>query len=1022
MATSKGNTGNFLIEVEDGTDGGIEQVLRKVAGLQAKADKALTSSSKSGSASYYKKEWEAAEKAEAKKLEIAKAGASAKAAAMKAAQADQISSTSKLADAEAKATNNYGAGKAAIDKVSGAFKGLQAAMGPIAIAIGAITAAVMAFDTYAGEADAARKATVSMQISIDGAREAMGGMVSDMDLARMGNKAFAMGVAQNGVAFEALAKGVNKIAMDLGDDSMQLMDSAITAIGRGSALVLDNLGIILTSEQAQLMYAQSLGKTVGQLTAYEKSQAFAYAATVKIAEAGKEAGASVDSMANSYLKAKKQMENFKNGVVGFDDNVGKVRDNIRGMSPEVLALFGSRQADDIGTINRELKRQAEIQAEQARAFGDTTAVAADYLITYEDVLAVADELGNVEKMRGGQLDYDNRIKREKELERLGKEALTQQEKMVAKADAQAKIEEKANRVANLKKQADEIDHGIALLGLQKNKEGEILSAQIQSLNLRKQAAKLEGDKASALEQQRAIELALAAPLKKKGGGSGPTEADRQQAAGEAITQQLNDQIKLFEVQGKLRGTEIKDAGELAKLRLDAADAELELERQVLEVTRTKNSVEKQNKENRLAEIDRERELISLQYIVDERAAANELIDQAVEKEQKLAQAEAVHGQQRQAEASKYAQAENQRAEQRGAMELALARGDADRKEIQSRLDDDAHLRRLAAIEQEKQAKVAAFAVTEAGLGSNDQAAKEALAHDRKMSFMDLEMQKRAEVEAQATRIAAAEAGRLLATINQINSIAGQVQGVAGQVTGIVTTELGRTRAIEDEAFAAKIQKMNDEGAATAAAFDRELEANKGNSAAIQTVKQRKANWEAANRKKIEKAEAAHNEKRKKQEMRMAGVQLLIVGAIEAGKAAAAIAGFNYVEGAAHIVASALNIGYGVALMSGRIPVGGGAGNGGGGGGGGSGNSGVGSDSGRETSDAQKTPESVPGTAANKQSSMAKSQHDSQSKSAGGVNFNGNVVINATGKVDKESAEAFGFGILKNSHSRESLSK
>jgi hypothetical protein len=363
-------------------------------------------------------------------------------------------------------------------------------------------------------------------------------------------------------------------------------------------------------------------------------------------------------------------------------------------------------------------------------------------------------------------------------------------------------------------------------------------------------------------------------------------------------------------------------------------------------------------------------------------------------------------------------AEEQRIEQVASLEMAFAKKPADRVEIQGRLESDLHRNRLLQIEEQRKAQEAAFSLREAEIDPMDEAAKEQLVHDRKIAFMDYEMAKKAELNAQATRLAEAEAERRRKAIADFVEISGAIESITGQVSGIVTTEIGRTRGIEDEAHAAKMQRMEAAAQATSASLDREIEAAKGNASQMAALRSKKAKFEEANRKAIEKAEAKHQEKRKRQEMRGAGVQLLIQGAIETGKAIAAFASFNYVEGALHVAAAALNIGYGAALMSGRIPVGGGAGSGGGGGGGDFG-SGVGSDTGRDTSGAAKTPESTPGEAANRASSKAQANNEA-SKQSGGVTFNGNVTINATGKVDKESAEAFGFGALKNVHSREAF--
>lgn len=53
----------------------------------------------------------------------------------------------------------------------------------------------------------------------------------------------------------------------------EALDDIVTGLGRGSAQILDNLGIVVNQTEAQEKYAQSVGKTVEQLSEVEKKQA-----------------------------------------------------------------------------------------------------------------------------------------------------------------------------------------------------------------------------------------------------------------------------------------------------------------------------------------------------------------------------------------------------------------------------------------------------------------------------------------------------------------------------------------------------------------------------------------------------------------------------------------------------------------------------------------------------------------------------------------------------------------------------
>lgn len=981
MATN-GNAGSFIIEVEDGTAAGVERVLKSLAGMQAKADKALAGKGPTAkSAELYRKEWE--------KEESQRISALQKAAEKEKAIRDAV--VKKAQDSVKQSYMPLAQGNSALDLATrGVAKlaqgwqtlteGWQAAVSAapqLAVSLASITAAVAALDAAMETSLQNQKISGNLQIDISGAREAFQGYVSDVDLAKAANRAFALGVVQNGKEFEMLSAGVKAISESLGEDYLFMLDSAVVGLGRQSALVLDNLGIILDQEKAQKMYAASLGITVDQMSAMQKQQAFTKAGLLLIGQAADKASGQVNGLASQYAKAKVQMDNLKNSMLGFDDSLAVTREKMRQLSEEDLEHLTFADALSEGSP-------------AAKAFAQSLSSVG---LTLRELRELSQSTG---KSLRELIELEQADRWKKEVEGI-----------------KLKNEETAK---GYKGKADALEHQAEVLSHQENKEAEILGLQHKALELRRQAAVMVGDTTAQLEAQRKIELLLATDAerqreKAKGSGSGPSAADRLKAENDAILGLMQDQLRLAESMSALRHTELQDAGTLAQMRLDAAHAELELEKQVLEITKTKNSVERIAKEARLKQIEREMDLLSVDFQIEERKAVNDLIDQSIAKESARAKAIAQTEAQAIATEQKRLVAEEQRIQQVGALALANARTNEEKARIQIRLDADLHQQRLRQIEEQRRASEAAFKIQEADPNAN----LAQIAHDRKMAFMDLEMQKRAEVEAQATRIAQAEAQRLQMTVAKFQEISGGIQSITSQVSGIVTTEVGRQRGIEDEAHAAKIQKMNEAAAAQSAALDREIEANKNNAMEMSRLRARKAKLEEANRKAVEKAEAKHQEKRKRQEMRAAGIQLLIQGAVEVGQAAAAFASFNFIQGALHTAAAALNIGYGVALMSGRIPTGGGGGNGGGGGG----DSGVGSDTGKESSGAQKTPESVPGQAATKQSNMARSPKEA-ARSDGGVTFNGAVTINASGKVDKDSAEAFGFGVKKSIHSREGL--
>ncbi len=90
-----------------------------------------------------------------------------------------------------------------------------------------------------------------------------------------------------------------RLGRALGRDTASSVESLITGIGRQSRLMLDNIGIIVKSDEAYREYANKIGTTVDKLTDADKKTAFLQAtmesARQKVALLGKEVNTSQDS-------------------------------------------------------------------------------------------------------------------------------------------------------------------------------------------------------------------------------------------------------------------------------------------------------------------------------------------------------------------------------------------------------------------------------------------------------------------------------------------------------------------------------------------------------------------------------------------------------------------------------------------------------------------------------------------------------------------------------------------------------
>jgi hypothetical protein len=104
------------------------------------------------------------------------------------------------------------------------------------------------------------------------------GMVSNYDLMLSANKAYLLGVPATTKSMGELADTATKLGRAMGMDATKSLNDLITALGRSSPMILDNLGLTVRIGEANEAYAAKLGKTSEQLTDAERKMAFYEAA------------------------------------------------------------------------------------------------------------------------------------------------------------------------------------------------------------------------------------------------------------------------------------------------------------------------------------------------------------------------------------------------------------------------------------------------------------------------------------------------------------------------------------------------------------------------------------------------------------------------------------------------------------------------------------------------------------------------------------------------------------------------
>ena len=110
--------------------------------------------------------------------------------------------------------------------------------------------------------------------TLDKLTEATDGTMSRMELMELANNAMLLGIADSSDQMGEMFDIAQRLGKSLGKDTRFGVESLVTGMGRQSKLMLDNIGIMVDIDKANEKYAESLGKTVKELTEQEKKQAF----------------------------------------------------------------------------------------------------------------------------------------------------------------------------------------------------------------------------------------------------------------------------------------------------------------------------------------------------------------------------------------------------------------------------------------------------------------------------------------------------------------------------------------------------------------------------------------------------------------------------------------------------------------------------------------------------------------------------------------------------------------------------
>ena len=120
-----------------------------------------------------------------------------------------------------------------------------------------------------------------------------------------------LGVADSTEEMVALMDVARARSQAMGTTTAEAFSDLVVGLGRGSTAILDNLGIMLDADTVNREYAESIGKTVGELTNQEKKQALVNAVLRESADLVRANEAAGDDAASNFERMDAAITNAK---------------------------------------------------------------------------------------------------------------------------------------------------------------------------------------------------------------------------------------------------------------------------------------------------------------------------------------------------------------------------------------------------------------------------------------------------------------------------------------------------------------------------------------------------------------------------------------------------------------------------------------------------------------------------------------------------------------------------------------
>lgn len=177
--------------------------------------------------------------------------------------------------------------------VGAAVSAVASQLGDIVNNASRLSALQLPFERMSGGA-------ASAAMKLQDLRTATLGLVGDADLMTASNRGTALGLDRMGISFTELARVSTILAQNMGQDVGKSLNDLSEGLSKGSAEVLNNVGVIVKADDAYGEYAKRIGKAKDELSAVEQQSAIAVIGFEQAKKKAEEFGAVPLTMAQNW--------------------------------------------------------------------------------------------------------------------------------------------------------------------------------------------------------------------------------------------------------------------------------------------------------------------------------------------------------------------------------------------------------------------------------------------------------------------------------------------------------------------------------------------------------------------------------------------------------------------------------------------------------------------------------------------------------------------------------------------------